>query len=65
MKNMKIALVGNTNVGKTTLMNNICGLNKETSNFPGTTVEICRAKVLYKNMEYEFVDLPGTYSLTR
>ncbi|MEA2006876.1 MAG: ferrous iron transport protein B [Patescibacteria group bacterium] len=64
MKNIKIALVGNTNAGKTTLLNTLCGLNQETSNYPGTTVELFKAETKYEEIEYEITDLPGTYSLT-
>jgi len=63
MGKFKIALVGNTNAGKTTFLNTICGLSQETSNYPGTTVELFKAKVEYKKIQYQIVDLPGTYSL--
>lgn len=61
---MKIALVGNTNAGKTTLLNTLCGISQETSNYPGTTVELFKANTKHKNVQYEIIDLPGTYSLT-
>ena len=64
MKKIKIALVGNTNAGKTTFLNIIGGFSQETSNYPGTTVEIFTAKIKYQNIQYEVTDLPGTYSLT-
>ncbi|MBD3245212.1 MAG: ferrous iron transport protein B [Candidatus Moranbacteria bacterium] len=60
----KIALVGNTNAGKTTFLNIVCGLNQESGNYPGTTVDVFKAKVKYKNIQFEITDLPGTYSLT-
>ena len=61
---MKIALVGNTNAGKTTFLNTVCGVSQKTSNYPGTTVELFKAKTKYQNREHEIIDLPGTYSLT-
>lgn len=64
MHKYKIALVGNTNVGKTTFLNTIAGVFQATSNYPGTTVEIYQTKVTRNNIEFEINDLPGTYSLT-
>lgn len=66
---MKIALVGNPNSGKSTLFNSLTGLNQRTGNFPGVTVDkktgIVRIPQPGKKngWEFEFVDLPGTYSL--
>lgn len=64
MPSKKIALVGNTNVGKTTFLNTIAGVFQETSNYPGTTVEIFRTIVKQNNTQYEISDLPGVYSLS-
>jgi len=61
---IKIALIGNTNVGKTTLLNTISGEKKETSNYPGTTVEIFEAKIKYKNKNFLITDLPGIYNFS-
>lgn len=58
-----VALVGNPNVGKTSLFNRLTGLRATTANFPGTTVEHRRAKVHWKDREITLVDLPGLYSL--
>lgn len=58
-----IALVGNPNSGKTTLFNAITGSNQHVGNWPGVTVEKKEGKVKYKGIEYNIVDLPGTYSL--
>lgn len=58
-----IALVGNPNSGKTTLFNALTGSNQHVGNWPGVTVEKKEGKVRYKDIEYNVVDLPGTYSL--
>lgn len=54
-----IAVLGNPNVGKTTLFNRIVGIRAKTSNFPGTTQEARHA--LYEDSV--LIDLPGVYSL--
>ncbi|MCL6516987.1 ferrous iron transport protein B [Alicyclobacillus sp.] len=62
---MRIALVGNPNVGKTTLFNALTGAHQEVANWPGTTVEYVIGKIRTADGEpLELVDLPGTYSLT-
>lgn len=62
--NLKIALVGNPNTGKSTLFNLLTGLNQKIGNFPGITVD---KKVGYTRLadgrQAEVTDLPGTYSL--
>ena len=58
-----IALVGNPNVGKSTLFNGLTGLNQHTGNWPGKTVSIAQGRYTYKGKGYILVDLPGTYSL--
>lgn len=60
---MIIALVGNPNVGKSTLFNGLTGLNQHTGNWPGKTVSIAQGRYTYKGKGYILVDLPGTYSL--
>ena len=58
-----IALVGNPNVGKSTLFNACTGMNQHTGNWPGKTVEVAEGDYYYKGAEYHLIDLPGTYSL--
>ena len=58
-----IALVGNPNVGKSTVFNALTGLNQHTGNWPGKTVSIAQGRYTYKGKGYILVDLPGTYSL--
>ena len=61
---IRVALVGNPNTGKSTLFNVLTGLNQKIGNFPGVTVD---KKVGYTQLPdgrtAEIVDLPGTYSL--
>ncbi len=64
MKEIKVALAGNPNVGKTTVFNALTGLNQHIGNWPGKTVEKKEGKCKFQNNELNIVDLPGTYSLT-
>lgn len=64
MKEIKIAVVGNPNTGKSSLINAIAKANLQVGNWPGVTVEKKQAKLSYKNYILHFIDLPGTYSLT-
>jgi ferrous iron transport protein B len=61
---LKVALVGNPNTGKSTLFNVLTGLNQKIGNFPGVTVDkktgFCE---LPDGRRVEIIDLPGTYSL--
>ena len=61
---IKVALIGNPNVGKTSVFNQLTGLNQQVGNYPGITVEkkqgICKLSNLVKA---KVIDLPGTYSL--
>src|SRR5690606_12093759 len=61
---IKVALIGNPNVGKTSVFNQLTGLNQQVGNYPGITVEkkqgFCS---LDENTKAKIIDLPGTYSL--
>lgn len=61
--NMKIALAGNPNSGKTTLFNALTGSNQFVGNWPGVTVEKKEGRYK-KDKEMCIVDLPGIYSLS-
>jgi len=58
-----VALAGNPNVGKSTVFNQLTGLNQHTGNWPGKTVTLFEGSATYKGKEFLFVDLPGIYSL--
>lgn len=58
-----IALSGNPNVGKSTVFNNLTGLNQHTGNWPGKTVTNAQGKYTHRNQKFIMVDIPGTYSL--
>lgn len=64
MSDIKVALIGNPNTGKTSLFNRLTGLNQKVGNYPGITVD---KKVgftkLNDTVSAEIIDLPGTYSL--
>src|SRR6478752_359487 len=62
--NINVALIGNPNVGKTSVFNHLTGLNQQVGNYPGITVDkkigFCK---LPNNIKANILDLPGTYSL--
>ncbi|SFQ32432.1 ferrous iron transport protein B [Hymenobacter arizonensis] len=61
---LRIALIGNPNSGKTSLFNQLTGLNQKVGNFPGVTVDRKSGFAqLTPAQRAEIVDLPGTYSL--
>ena len=61
---IKVALIGNPNTGKTSLFNQLTGLNQKVGNYPGVTVDkkqgVCK---LSKSKTATITDLPGTYSI--
>ncbi|GLB48481.1 ferrous iron transport protein B [Neptunitalea lumnitzerae] len=63
-KQIKVALIGNPNTGKTSVFNALTGLNQKVGNYPGITVEkkegVCK---LPRGVKAHILDLPGTYSL--
>jgi ferrous iron transport protein B len=60
----EVALIGNPNCGKTTLFNQITGLNKKTGNWSGVTVDTQFCAVNYDQLDYHLIDLPGIYALS-
>ncbi len=60
---MKISLVGNPNSGKTSLFNQLTGLNQKIGNFPGVTVDKKSGRLKRSGEDIEILDLPGVYSL--
>jgi ferrous iron transport protein B len=61
---IRLALVGNANVGKSVIFNQMTGLDQTTGNWAGKTVELARGKAIYRRRLIEIVDLPGVYSLS-
>ncbi|MDO6604149.1 ferrous iron transport protein B [Arenibacter palladensis] len=63
-KQIKVALIGNPNTGKTSVFNQLTGLKQKVGNYPGITVEkkegVCK---LPRGVKAHILDLPGTYSL--
>ncbi len=59
-----VALAGQPNVGKSTIFNLLTGLDQHVGNWPGKTVARKTGFCSFEEVDYEIVDLPGTYSLT-
>ena len=59
----RVAMVGNPNVGKTSLFNRLCGVRAKTANFPGSTVEARVGSCVGNGSVIELVDLPGVYAI--
>ncbi len=63
-KHIRVALVGQPNVGKSMLVNSISSAKLHVGNFSGVTVEKCEVLFNYKDYHFTVVDLPGTYALS-
>ena len=61
--NLKLALAGNQNSGKTTLFNQLTGAHQHVGNFPGVTIERTDG-IIRSHPEASITDLPGIYSLS-
>lgn len=59
----QILLVGNPNVGKSTVFNLLCNKKQKTGNYAGVTVASHSGKYVFKDEEVEVIDLPGSYSI--
>ncbi|RDE12312.1 MAG: ferrous iron transport protein B [Candidatus Thorarchaeota archaeon] len=63
-QHLTIALIGNANVGKSAIFNQLTGLHQHVSNWPGKTVEKAEGTLAFCGRVLDIVDLPGTYGLT-
>ncbi|MCW8797135.1 MAG: ferrous iron transport protein B [Chlorobium sp.] len=61
---IRVALAGNPNCGKSSLFNGLTGARQKVGNFSGVTIEKYEGYVDYREYRIRFIDLPGTYSLT-
>jgi ferrous iron transport protein B len=64
LKTITVAVAGNPNSGKSTLINALAGTRLHVGNWPGVTVEKKEAAFVYAGKKIGLVDLPGTYSLS-
>ncbi len=62
-RNKQILLVGNPNVGKSTVFNVLCNRRQKTGNYAGVTVASHSGNYIYGDEEVEVIDLPGSYSI--
>jgi ferrous iron transport protein B len=63
MNRVKIAVVGQPNVGKSMLINSISNSRLKVGNFSGVTVEKTEVFTKFRDIDLQFIDLPGSYSL--
>lgn len=62
-RKVTVALAGNPNSGKTTLFNVLTGSRQHVGNWPGKTIEKRQGEFAARGIEFDVIDLPGTYSL--
>ena len=63
MKDIRVALVGNPNAGKSSIFNSLTGAKQKIANYPGVTVDIKEGSIKQKDVNIVIYDLPGIYSL--
>ncbi|MCS7115095.1 MAG: ferrous iron transport protein B [Nitrososphaerota archaeon] len=63
-RQLRVALAGNANVGKSAIFNQLTGLNQVVGNWPGKTVELAEGTLHFKGYTIRLIDLPGIYSLS-
>ena len=63
MNHYKIALIGNPNVGKTSLFNKLTNLRQKVGNYPGVTVEKREGNIERNGNKFFITDFPGTYTI--
>ena len=63
-KDIRVALVGNPNCGKTSLFNVASGAHEHVGNYSGVTVDAKEGVFEHRGYRFKVVDLPGTYSLS-
>jgi ferrous iron transport protein B len=63
VKTIRVAIAGNPNVGKTTILNHLAGTQLKIGNWPGVTVEKKEATLRWGDYTIHLVDLPGIYTL--
>jgi ferrous iron transport protein B len=61
---LRVAVAGNPNSGKSTLINSLAGTRLHVGNWPGVTVEKKEAALEHRGQSIALIDLPGTYSLS-
>lgn len=59
-----VALVGNPNVGKSVIFNQLTGAHQIIGNWPGKTAGVARGQLKFEGVVYDIADLPGTYSIS-
>lgn len=64
IKEIRIALAGQPNVGKSVIFNNLTGLSQTIGNWPGKTVAKAEGIARFRNYLFKIIDLPGIYSLS-